>query len=186
MKNEIDSGATAVITHSVKDGFQSGYENWLNEIEPVVKAQKGILDVQVVRPISGMTSTYTIILRFNTHENLLNWLHSQDRKRLIEKAQPLLTTNDKFHISSGLDFWFTPEGAKAKLPIRWKQFLITWSAIYPSVLFVSILILPILHKIGIPTYLYTDVLLVSGLVTFLMVYVIMPRYTRLIQNWLFK
>ncbi len=41
---------------------------------------------------------------------------------------------------SGLDFWFTPEGAKAKLPTKWKQFLVTWSAIFPLVLAMTALI----------------------------------------------
>ncbi len=60
-------------------------------------------------------------------------MESPTRARLIEKVQPLFVAGDDF-FSSGLDFWFSPAGAKAKVPVRWKQYLVTWSAIYPLVL----------------------------------------------------
>ena len=56
-------------------------------------------------------------------EHLQQWMYSADRRLLIEKVRPLLVTGDDFFIRSALDFWFTPEGAKAKLPVCWKQFL---------------------------------------------------------------
>jgi antibiotic biosynthesis monooxygenase (ABM) superfamily enzyme len=113
-------------------------------------------------------------------------MNSQERKRLIEMAKPLLAKDDDFFVRSGLDFWFTPEGAKTKVPTRWKQFLVTWSAIYPLVLGTPLIILTILHQLGMPKDRHIDALLVTGTVVFLMIYVIMPRYTRLIQRWLFS
>ena len=110
---------------------------------------------------------------------------SQERKRLIEKVRPLLAQDDDFFIRSGLDFWFTPEGAKARVPIRSKQFLVTWSAIFPLVLGIPLLIVPMLRQLGLPQSRYLDILVVTGVVVWLMVYLVMPRYTKLIQRWLF-
>lgn len=182
----IETGATAVITHRVLDGQQAGYENWLNEIGPLCRSYAGHLDLQIIRPIAGLTTTYTVVIRFDTHEHLEAWMGSGDRKRLIEKARPLLAKDDDFFIRSGLDFWFTPEGAKAKVPLRWKQFLVTWSAIYPLVLGVPLIVAPLLRLLGIPRNHYIDTLCVTGAVVSLMVYFVMPRYTRLIQHWLFN
>jgi antibiotic biosynthesis monooxygenase (ABM) superfamily enzyme len=58
----------------------------------------------------------------------------------------LLVTGDDFFVSSGLDFWFTPAGAKAKVPVRWKQFLVTWSEIYPLVPGVPFIVTPPLRQ----------------------------------------
>jgi hypothetical protein len=110
---------------------------------------------------------------------------SQERKRLIEKARPLLAKDDDFFIRSGLDFWFTPEGARAKVPVRWKQFLVTWSAIYPLVLGVPQVVAPLLRQLGVPQARYIDTLFVTGTVVSLMVYLVMPRYTKLLRRWLF-
>jgi len=184
--SDTEQGATVVITHRVHHGQQTGYEEWLNEIGPICRASKGLVDWQIIRPISGVTATYTVIIRYDTRENLQNWMDSEDRKRLIEKVRPLLATDDDFFIRSGLDFWFTPEGAKAKIPVRWKQFLITWSAIYPLVLLVPLIIIPLLRLLGLPQSRYLDTLFITGTVVSLMVYLVMPRYTRLVQRWLFR
>ncbi len=179
-----DVGATVVITHRVRADRHAEYESWLDEISPLSKAAPGHLDWHIVRPIAGATETYTVIIRFDTTEHVKRWMDSSDRKRLIEKVQPLLAGGDDFYISSGLDFWFTPAGAKAKVPVRWKQYLITWSAIFPLALGVPYLVSPVLAAAGISNVLITT-LAVTGLVVYLMVYVVMPRYTRLVQRWLF-
>ncbi|MBA6225002.1 antibiotic biosynthesis monooxygenase [Colwellia sp. MB02u-18] len=179
-------GATVVITHRVREGKHADYESWSNEIAPLCKASKGNLDWHIVRPISGLTETYTIIIRFDTRAHLQDWMESPTRSRLIDKVQPLLVTGDDFFISSGLDFWFTPERAKAKVPVRWKQCIVTWSAIYPLVLGVPIVIAPVLQLLHFPDNHFITTLAVTGVIVFLMVYWIMPRYTRFIQRWLFS
>jgi antibiotic biosynthesis monooxygenase (ABM) superfamily enzyme len=184
-KGTEDEGATVVITHRVREGKQADYESWLNEIAPLCRASLGHLDWHIVRPISGLTETYTVIIRFDTRAHLQDWMGSPVRAGLIEKVQPLLATGDDFFISSGLDFWFTPAGAEAKLPVRWKQYLVTWSAIYPLVLGAPLVVTPVLRHLGAPDNRFLTTLAVTGAVVFLMVYVVMPRYTRLIKRWLF-
>jgi hypothetical protein len=183
--NSLDQGATVVVTHRICDGMLAEYEAWLNEIAPLCKASPGHLDWQIVRPIPGLTGTYTIIIRFDTVAHVQQWMDSPTRARLIEKVRPLFVTDDDFFVSSGLDFWFTPGGAKATVPVRWKQYLVTWSAIYPLALGVPLVVTPILRIIGVPDNYLLTILATSGAVVFLMVYVVMPRYTRLIKKWLF-
>src|SRR5215470_17259833 len=144
-ERKADHGATVVITHHVREDRLADYEAWLNEISPLAKASPGNLDWHIVRPIPGLTATFTIILRFDSEANLRGWMESPTRARLIKKAQPLFVTGDDFYVSSGLDFWFTPPGAKAKIPVRWKQSLVTWSAIYPLVLGVPLVVTPVLE-----------------------------------------
>ena len=180
-----DDGATVVITHRIRSDKHEEYERWLEEIAPLCKASPGNLDWHIVRPVSDVTDTYTVIIRFDTTAHLEDWMQSADRKRLINQAQPLFAGADDFFISSGLDFWFTPSGARAKLPVRWKQYLLTWSAIYPLALAVPFAVAPALRLVGVPASLPITTLAVTAVVVFLMVYVVMPRYTRLVQRWLF-
>ena len=180
-----DHGATVVVTHRVRESKLAEYEEWLKEISPLAKASPGNLDWNIVRPIPGLTSTYTIILRFDSEAHLRGWIDSPTRARLIEKAQPLFVTGDDFYISSGLDFWFVPPGAKAMVPVRWKQLLVTWSAIYPLVLVVGLMVRPALERFPLGQSRPMTTLVVTGIVVFLMVYVVMPRYTRLLKRWLF-
>ena len=181
----VNEGATAVITHRVREDKHPQYEAWLDEIAPLCKASPGHLDWHIVRPIPGLTATYTVIIRFDTAAHLGQWMRSPTRSRLIEQVRPLLAAGDDFFVRSGLDFWFTPGGAKAKVPVRWKQYLVTWSAIYPLVLGAPLVVTPVLRRLGVPDPPFLNTLAVTGTVVFLMVYVVMPRYTRLLKQWLF-
>ncbi len=178
-------GASVVITHHVLDGKEAEYEKWLEQIVPLTKHSEGFIDHQIVRPIPHLTFIYTVIIRFDTIENLKKWIESDDRKKLIEKANPLFRKNDNYKIRSGLDFLFETE-TETKIPVRWKQFLVTWSAIYPLSLLVPLVLLPFLRLLKIPANHYSDGLLISGCIVFLMVFVVMPNYTKLIRKWLFK
>jgi antibiotic biosynthesis monooxygenase (ABM) superfamily enzyme len=183
---EVAEGATVIITHRVRRNKHADYEKWVEEIAPLAKAAPGHLDWHIVRPVPGLSETYAVIIRFDTDTHLKEWMNSPTRTRLIEKVQPLLVTGDGFFVSSGLDFWFTPAGAKAQVPVRWKQYLVTWSAIYPLVLGVSFIVTTVLKHFGVPDNPFISTLAVTGIVVCLMVYVVMPRYTKLIHRWLFR
>lgn len=183
---DTEAGATVVITHRIRQDGHAAYEAWLNEIGPLCKASPGLLDWQIVRPVHGLSETFTVLIRFDTRAHLQHWMDSPERKRLIEKARPLFVKGDNFFVSSGLDFWFTPGGAKAKVPVRWKQYLVTWSAIYPLALVVPLVVLPALRALGMGHSVFVTTLAVTAVMVFMMVYVVMPRYTRLIRKWLFE
>ena len=69
-----------VITHRVRSDKHTEYEQWLNEITPLCKSAIGYLDWHIVRPIVGVTETYTVIIRFDTTEHLKNWMASSERQ----------------------------------------------------------------------------------------------------------
>lgn len=181
-----DQGATVVINHHIIDGKQNQYENWLNEIGPICRSYVGNIDWQIIRPIPNLTFDYTVIIRFDTIENLAKWMESNERKNLIKKAQPLLSKDDKYLIKSGLDFLFSNNNEKPKVAVRWKQYLVTWSAIYPLSILIPLLVLPILKILNFPENRFINSFFISGIVVLIMVYLLMPNYTRLIRKWLYK
>ena len=180
-----NEGATVVVTHRVREGRLAEYDQCLNAIGPECRASPGCLDLQVIRPIADVTSTYTVVIRFDLRKHLEIWMNSNERARFVEEVRPLLAKDDEYSVLSGLDFLFTPEGGGARVPIRWKQFLVTWSAVYPLLLGVSLVLSPILRQPGLLENHYIDTLLTTGIVVALTVYIVMPAYTRLIQRWLF-
>ncbi|OOG16312.1 antibiotic biosynthesis monooxygenase [Sphingobacterium sp. CZ-UAM] len=181
-----NQGASVVITHHILDDKQLEYDQWLAEIVPLTKHAKGFIDLQVIRPIPNLTFVYTVIIRFDTVDNLKIWMESDTRKRMIEQASPLFRKQDRYQIKSGLEFLFeTPEQVN-KIPRRWKQYLVTWSAIYPLSLVMPMILLPVLRYFHISQNRMSDGLLISGCIVFLMVYLVMPNYTKLIRKWLNK
>ena len=178
-------GATVVITHRVKRGHEADYDRWLGDIGPVSKAALGGLDWQVIRPVPGLTSTFTVIIRFDTADHLKGWMESDTRRAFIEKLRPHLEHDDDYTIHAGIDFLFMPAGS-TRMPVRWKQFLVTWSVIFPLNLVMAPAVIPLLRSVGLPTNRPLVAFVASGIAVYLVVYVIMPRYTRLLRHWLHR
>lgn len=182
----MQQGASAVITHRVSTAQQAAYEQWLEEIGPVCRASAGMLDWHLIRPVAGYSETYSVIIRYDSEQHLKQWLASDIRRLLIAKIENLLSEKDSYQIKSGLDFWFVEETGKVLLPVRWKQFLLTWSAIFPLVSGVSLMLIPLMDKAGLPQNHFLHTFFITGVVVVLMVYMVMPRYTRLVRNWLHR
>ena len=177
---------TFVVSHRVKTGAEPQYEDWLREIIPLCQSYAGHLGTHVIRPHDDASNTFTVIIRFDHYRNLDTWVRSDDRARMIAKVDPILEEGDKITVKSGMDFWFTPEAVQAKIPTRWKQFLITWSAIYPLAILIPIVWKPFFQATALNQQPLIRSLFVTASIVFLMVYVVMPRYTRAVHKWLFR
>ncbi|NDJ25563.1 hypothetical protein GS682_28905 [Nostoc sp. B(2019)] len=67
-------------------------------------------------------------------------------------------------------------------PPRYKMFLLTWLAIYPLITGIYLLFGNLLS--GLPLLLRT--LLLTGVLVYLMTYLVMPKLTKIFHKWLFK
>ena len=175
---------TVVIRHNIRDSAQSQYEQWLKRIVPIAARVPGHRGVNVISPSDG-SGHYTITIRFDTLECAQEWLGSTARRELIEQVVPLLDQVEKIDTVTGLEFWFTPPGGR-KLAKSYKQFLLTLSVIYPLTLILPWIVGPLFDRVPLLRHQAINRLVVAVIIVGLMTYVVMPRYTRLVQKWLFS
>lgn len=176
---------TAIIAHDVRPEAHDDYERWLTEIRGTVRHFSGFLSADTIRPVKEQ-HRFTTIIRFEGVENLRIWLESKVRHRLLQKIETTLEQGDRVEIRTGLDFWFAAPGGPAKAPRPYKQFLIVLSVIYPLAVVVPWALAPILGYGGFWSEPLVSKLLSSAVIVSLMVYVIMPRFTRLVAKWLHR
>ena len=146
------SAVTSVIRHTVRAGSESRYEAWFREVTAIAQTFPGHRGVDFIRPLKG-SRTYTIVLHFDTGEHLGLWLSSDARKRLIAEIEPYLEGGDQVEIKTGLEFWFTPPDSEQKRAKTYKQFLITWSVIFPLTILVPWALHPLFQAVpflGLP------------------------------------
>ena len=172
-----------IINHAVKPDRHREYQIWLKEIIAEAAKSPGHNGASVVPPANG-SNDYAIIVRFATREDALRWVNSETRRTLIEKAKEYIAAPEEVHIQSGIDYWFTPVTASHRPPKRWKQWLTTVSVIWPLTIVLPMALAPVFAAapfLGAPgiRQLLSAIILVG-----LVVYVVMPRYTRLIAKWL--
>lgn len=187
VSNELNSTEEAksialIITHTIKSGEESHYETWLADIQRAVSTWPGYLSREIFRPAHG-SRKYTSILRFDSLDRLNAWAESETRRSFVEQASHLLESGDQVEVRTGVDFWFTPEGAKP--PKRWKQFLLTLTAVYPLSLLIPRLLRLLIELVPPLGYEPVRALLMAITLTGLLTFLIMPRYTRLMKHWLY-
>lgn len=172
--------ATLAITHSISEKNRAEYEQWLKNIIPLAASFPGHLGVNVIRPTHGDES-YTILVKFETVEDLLHWNNSVERKYLVDEMSPLLLQSELTEIHPGAEFWFTPVNDTRRSPPRWKQYLMTLLVIYPSTNLV-----PWFWGTFLPQLRGSNIghLLNDATVVALVVFLWMPLITRLFHRWL--
>jgi antibiotic biosynthesis monooxygenase (ABM) superfamily enzyme len=179
-----DEIVTLIVKHQVKAGFEKDYEAWLRNIVSVAGQREGHLGVDVVRGKRGGLDTYTCVLRFCSTDAMQQWLESPERQALVDKATPMLADGDQTEVAPVNEFWFAPLADAAKPPPRWKQAVITLLVILPHTLLVPLIwgpllkLHPLLSNYVVATFLITLTIVLS------VVYVFMPRVTRLFAPWL--
>jgi hypothetical protein len=181
--SRLDQTVTAIIVHHPRRDSWLEYERWLVDVGEGCRRFEGYLSTDVIRPVGNHT-TFTVIIRFAGIAALQTWMESDVRREFLHRIERVLEKGDRYVVKTGLDFWFTaPTG---KPPVPWKQFLLTLSAIFPLTVIVPALLSPLLGAWqGLPAMLIGK-LLVATCIVGLMVYVIMPRYTRMVAAWLYR
>ena len=180
-QQEEDPPATGVASRRIEPGREGEFEDWISGILAAVKAFPGYLGSEVLRPNNSDDDEYRIIYRFDHASNLERWEESDERRRWLDKAEPFVR-EQKVHRLTGLETWFTlPSRTGEPAPPRYKMAVVTWLAVFPTVLVIFTLFGPLLNLL--PTVLRT--LLFTLTMVTLMTYVIMPRMTRLFSFWLY-
>jgi uncharacterized protein len=180
-----DRVVTMIVTHKVAAGQEERYEEWLGEVLAAVGGAPGYMGRDVIRP-SGKGREWTVVLRFDSYENLEAWANSEERKEHLGRVGDLLEGGDRYEIKTGIDFWFTPETPAVRVPRPYKQFLVTLSVVYPLTLIVPYLFAPLFEVAPALELPVIARFLTAAVVVGLMTYAIMPRYTRLVRRWLYE
>lgn len=174
---------TAVIRQIVKPDATAQYEQWLRRVMPVAARFPGHRGVNVIHPGAG-TRQYTIIIRFDSLAHAQDWFGSDARRQLVDGAASFLDEDESVETRTGLEFWFHPPAGQ-KPAKRYKQFLLTLSVIYPLTMLVPAALCSLFDRVTPMQNHFVEHFIASAAIVGLMVYVIMPRYTRLMSRWLY-
>ena len=180
--NNQNQQVTAVISHYICSGRESGYEAWLEGISATARNFEGHQGVTILRPQAKVNKEYVIILRFDEYRNLCNWMRSKERQEWIDRAKPLTEQPENIQVLTGLEALVSLPNTTASPPPKYKTAFVTWIGVFFCASVLGHFLAPYLS--GFP-YLLRQAI-VTGLVVILLAYVVMPRLTRLFSSWLHK
>ncbi|UCH48697.1 MAG: antibiotic biosynthesis monooxygenase [Betaproteobacteria bacterium] len=176
---------TITVSRRVKPGREGDYESWSKEIISVGATFPGFLGVNVLKPARETGGEYVSIYRFDTYAHAREFQNSSQRAQLLKKLEDedIVEGEPSIKHVTGLETWFElPEVPASATPSPHRMAIVLIGVVFVLVLGISYLLGPYMQSLPLPV----RVLILVTLQVLLMTYVVMPRVTRLLKNWLYK
>jgi len=174
---------TVSIARKIKPGVEREYEAWEKAIIKEASSFPGYMGTSFIKPNSTSQDKYIIIYRFDSYEHACKWEDSQIRLEWLEKVEPMLIGEAEKQRKTGLEVWFElPEIEVAKPAPRYKMAIVLTVTLYFLSVGLNILLRPILKDVPLPI----NILVILVINVILMTWVIMPKLTFWLRNWLYK
>lgn len=177
-----DEGSITVsISRKVNPGAEEFYEQWITGVIEAASHFAGHQGTSIMRPSRATNEEYVIIYRFDCYENCQIWERSQIRQSWLEKLSGIIDGEAKMQRGTGLEFWFDLPSLPVKKPKPSKMSLVLIVVVYVLVVALNMIFAPFLEQLSfLPKTLF---IVVSQVL--LMTYLVMPRVTKALQNWLY-
>jgi uncharacterized protein len=173
---------TVIISRRVKPGRVQEFEEWTSGISRQVSNFKGYYGMNIIPPSDPSNLEYVVIFRFNSYKNLKRWEDSSIRSEWLERVRDLTEGDSDVRKMTGLEYWFrVPNKPLTTPPPRYKMVIVTFIALFPTILLVSLVLNPLLGTL--PELLRLAIAIIGTMI--LMTYWIMPLMTRLLALWLY-
>ena len=181
--NAATTPVTVLITRRVRHGRAQEFERLMAGMQAVAASFAGHMGGFLIHPESAEERCYRTLFAFDTEAHLQAWTQSEERRQWLQRIGEVTHGDAAMRVLTGLETWFALPRARTKLPPpRWKMAIVTWMGIYPLVLLTSTTIAPLLGR-----YLVMPLaaLLVTGVITGAMTWLVMPTLARLFAGWLY-
>jgi antibiotic biosynthesis monooxygenase (ABM) superfamily enzyme len=179
---EAATQGTSIIVHNVAPTFRANYDTWLKAALEASQSFPGYISTDVVKPV-GLGQRYVIILRFTTAAAAEAWLKSSVRAELLAEVEPWLLHKDGYEVHDDSEFWFTTLD-KSKPAKRWKQWLLTSSAVFPLTAVIPPFIGTVISSVAPTAPNVFSQAITAGAISAIMVYFAMPVLSRWASAWL--
>lgn len=169
---------TVLFDRVVKPGKEDEYEAWHKDLIRLSQSQGGHIATHVVT----QGRRYITIQQFDSRPTLDAWLDSDKRAKKLAEMRRYVEDAPTPATLSGIESWFRLPSQEERKPhpVRWKQALVTFGVIYALVVALNVVVMPLVKEW--PLLLRSAVF--PAVIVPLLVYVIMPRVTRLLKAWL--
>jgi len=173
---------SVVVRRRVRPGREAAYEAWLTRLTDGVKARfPGYLGAEFHRPTTP-GGAYRSLFRFDSAAHLEAFEQSGFRRQMLEEGAPLFAADAAWEKMTGLEFWFDPPpGTKVPQPSPHRMAVVLVAVVFALVLALNLALGPLISGWPLPLRLLLTVTLQVGLMT----YVIMPRLTPRIAQFIY-
>lgn len=178
-----DPPVTCSVCWKAKPHNRPQFEQILDGMVRAAMAFEGHLGVNVFHPTGPLDPGFHVVVKFDSLSHFRAWERSEERSRWLSEAAPFVLDPPNVQVLTGLETWFALSDRPSMVaPARYKMWLLTWGAVFPIVVLVRATLGPLfLDRLPM----VVQALVLSGILVPAMIYVVMPRMTKLFAWWLY-
>jgi uncharacterized protein len=174
--------ASTVIVHHVPPEQTDSFLASEKEITRIAKAFPGYQATEIYPPSPPSTQEWVVIVHFEDHASLQNWIDSPARKECIDKLSKEVGKYELKMLPSGFGAWFAglainPEDIP---PPGWKMAATVLLALYPIVMLLALTVGRFTNPLGMAI----SMLIGNALSISILQWGVMPIVTKLLKPWL--
>jgi len=168
-----------VSSYQLKDGVETEHillhQRLLNELQKF----EGFIRRDLLDAVPGVQPETVVTLTFDTREHLLIWIDSAERKAALDELRTLTVGELTTSIVGGFAGWF-PAGDTGSAVPRWKQAVVVFIALYPTVILTSYLARWFWPDLNLLVAIFVGNVISIAILT----WILMPVVTARLTGWL--
>ncbi len=172
---------TISVARRVVPGREADYEKWVTGITAEAAKFPGHMGINIIRPTRG-SNEYITIFRYDNYEHSKAWEESSVRAEWLDKLQGIIEGEAEYREGTGLEFWFSLPELPMVHPSPHKMALVLLVVVFTLVMAIN----GVLSMFADGWPLAARVFVTVFCQVILMTYVVMPRVTGLLKNWLYE
>jgi len=141
---------------------------------------EGFLGSELLHPVEGVQDEHVIVASFASRSDLDRWLDSDTRRAWLARSEQLIEGDRTMNVVGGFGGWFPAQPTQPQGPKRWKQSIAVFIALFPTSLAITLVRGEIAPNMNV----VLGVFIGNVLGILALSYVLMPRVTRWLGDWL--
>ena len=105
---------TAVSSVRVAPGAAEDFRALHEELLVELATSPGFLRCDLFEPVPGVQEDTVVVLAFDTRANLDRWLHSDERRRILEQMDQYTEGDRTLNVVGGFAGWFAPDRRRTR------------------------------------------------------------------------
>jgi antibiotic biosynthesis monooxygenase (ABM) superfamily enzyme len=176
----VGSVAVAIVTE-VKSGLEAPYREFEKQFQSAQAKRRGYRGVYLQPPTKKTPNVWTTLIRFDSPDALDEWFVSEERKKLLTLAEPVVNSTEFQSVTGSFPGWFPAQEKGQQGPPNWKTAMLILLGLYPIVMLEIRFLNPQLHSLNSAVVNFIGNSISVALTT----WVTMPLLIKAFTPWLF-
>ena len=168
-----------VSSYQIRDGVDTEHillhQRLLNELRKF----EGFIQRHLLDAVPGVQPETVVTLTFDSRDHLLVWIESGERQAALKELRMLTVGDLTTSILGGFAGWF-PTGESGSGVPKWKQAVVVFIALYPTVIFTSYLARWFWPDLNLLVAIFVGNVISIAILTWML----MPAVTSRLAGWL--